>query len=143
MRKATSICFLLLALCSVTFGQSPQWTVVQNVVLYGQSQAISPTTLLTPSDPGMYRITMYFSTVSGISPIGTFNALYSGTDVSGVEIGDGSGAVCGKQGFHSSVPLTVSLKPNAPLTYQVRADIPPSSSCVYNLAITVEQLLQP
>jgi hypothetical protein len=37
-------------------------------------------------------------------------------------------------------PIAISLKPNVPLTYQVRAysQVP---SCHYNLAITVEQLM--
>ena len=140
MRKTTA-CFLIMLCSAIAFGQQqPQWTVVQSVVLFSQSQAIPQTTLLTPTEPGLYRLTVYFSGGGGASPQGAFDLVVVGTDISGVPSRTELGGPCAFSRFISLSPI-VSLKPSVPLTFEVD-NLGTSPGCVYNLAITVEQLVQ-
>jgi hypothetical protein len=141
MRKA-AICFLLLLCSAIAFGQQqPQWTVVQSEVLSNQNQPIAQT-LLTPTEASIYRLTIYFSVVSGPSPQGAFELTVVGKDISGLPLtGTPFGFGCGGPGFFQ-VSSAISLKPNLPLSFEVKSFGIPSQGCVYNLAITVEQLVQ-
>ena len=141
MRNAM-ICAVLM-LCSIlALGQGqPQWTVVQHVTLSQQLQPIPQTTLLTPTEPGIYRITVYFSGGNETGSSG-WSEVLNGTDITGAPLG-GVGDLnipCRGANWSFTFPITISLEPNVPLTYQVRAysQVP---SCHYNLAITVEQLM--
>ncbi len=141
MRNAT-LCFLLLLLCPVfSFGQ--QWQVVQHVELFNQTQAIPVTTLLTPTDPSIYRISFYFSAGPETRPGFTvWEANLNGTELSGTSLNTQANVHCGNpSSFSSTSPVAISLKPRVPLTYQVQlAGLQP---CQYNLTIIVEQLLTP
>jgi hypothetical protein len=140
MRSAT-ICFLLL-LCSVlAFGQQPQWAVVANVVLFSQVQAIPQTTIFTPTEPGIYRLTLYFSGGGGREGYReeVFEADLNGVDISGEAISYSPQVRCGTPIINSVSPI-VSLKPQQPLTYDVTAFVY-NAACQYNLAITVERLM--
>jgi hypothetical protein len=150
MRKAT-ICFLLLLCSVIAFGQQPQWTTVASVVLFSQNQNVPKTTIFTPTEPGVYRLNVYFSGgTHGAATNGAFEASVSGFDITGRPLSDDNGwgglgtlnVHCGgflQWGFLPQ--LTVSLEPNVPLVYQVLSQSA-SLDCVYNLAITVEQLVQ-
>lgn len=134
MRKLL-ICLLFLPLCA--FGQ--QWTVIQSVSVFNQTQAIPQTTLLTPSDAGVYRLTYYLSGGGGASPSGYYNLILSGNDISGGYFNPNIVATCGIEKFSSAAPI-ISLMPNEPLTYKVDAAGSLPSGCNYNLTITVEKL---
>src|SRR5579864_9130694 len=97
----------------------PQWTVIRHVVLYQQSAPISQTTLLTPTQPGIYRFTVYFSGGSGTGG-GRWLESLSGSDITGLSLGGlGSlGVLCGELLWQWTPPVVVSLKPEVPLTYQ-------------------------
>jgi hypothetical protein len=140
MRQAI-LSFLLL--CSaIAFGQEPQWTVVQHVVLLNQNQNIPLTTLFTPTEPAVYRLTIYFSGV-GTKGRGAFAYFLNGVDISGQTIEEGDEVSCPGTGFQSPPPITTILKPQVPFQYVVvNRDPFPPNSCYYNLAITVEQLVQ-
>ncbi len=45
-------------------------------------------------------------------------------------------------GYHLTQPITLSLQPNVPVTYGVETFRKTVASCRYNLAITIEQLVQ-
>ena len=65
MRKAM-ICFVVMLCSVIALGQGqPQWTVIQHVNLSQQIHPISPVTLLTPAEPGIYWLTVYFSGGTG------------------------------------------------------------------------------
>jgi hypothetical protein len=143
MRRAT-LC-LLLILCSViVFAQQPQWRTVASVALFNQTQAIPSTTLLTPSEPGIYRLNIYFSGGGGTAKFGTFTERLAATDITGYKLGDSGNftVFCGmNRAWQWLPPVTISLKPNTPLNYEVDS-YAVSPDCVYNVAITVEQLTQ-
>ncbi len=140
MRNAT-ICFLLL-LCSVlAFGQEPQWTVVKHVVLLNQTQSVRFENLLTPTEPALYRLSFYFSgNGNGAGQSGYYSVSLNGTDISGMPLGAGGYVLCYQIGWNSTT-TTAILKPQAHLSYTVFADNS-STNCTYNLAITIEQLVQ-
>ena len=140
MRKA--IFGFLLLLCSVlAFGQEPQWTVIKHVTLMQQNQPTSGF-LLTPTEPGIYRLTLYFSG-GDRKGSGGFEEMVNGTDVTGRPLSQWTtyGLDCSELYWQPIPPVTISLLPNAPLTYQVYSNSS-SPSCTYTLAITVEQLMQ-
>lgn len=143
MRNAT-LCFLLL-LCSVlAFGQEPQWTVVKHVVLMRQDLNIFQTTLLTPTEPALYRISLYLSGGVGSGPRtnAVWTATLAGTDITGARFEPTPLQIlCNQASWLSAPSITISLLPQVPLTYQV-INGGGGLTCQYNLAITVEQLVQ-
>ena len=142
MCKAT-ICFLMLLCSAIALGQQPQWTVVQNVVLSNQNEDIAKTTIFTPTEPGLYRLTLYFST-SGNGTTGWFLETLFGTDISGQDLSHLAiyQLECSTAAAYRPIPpITIRLRPNTPLAYSVDS-YRSNSPCVYNLAITVEQLVQ-
>ena len=141
MRKAT-ICFLML-LCSVlAFGQDePQWKVVKHVIFTQQTQRIGGT-LLIPTEPGLYRLNLYFSESGGGGPDSYYEAQLHATDVTGTSVDFAQLLYCSSAGAIWMPPIMVYLKPQKPLTYNVSVSPSPTASCQYNLAITVEQLVQ-
>jgi len=135
--------FFLLLLCSATsVGQEPQWTVIKHVILMQQDQSVFGT-LLTPSEPGIYRLNLYFS-VSGQEKgrQSYFMAHIHGTDITGSPVDNGQLFYCDSAGAFWMPPIMVALKPQEPLTYYVNRLQPPTAPCQYNLGITVEQLVQ-
>ena len=143
MRKA-AICFLLISCATIAFGQQqPQWTTVASVVLFNQTQGISEAPLLTPTEPGIYRLNFYFSgrgTERGEQHF--FTARMNYVDIEGDKF-DYTGIVfCSESAVFSMPPTMISLKPNVPLTYLLSLSNPSTARCHYNLAITVEQLVQ-
>lgn len=139
MRNAI-LCFLLM-LCSVlAFGQEPQWTVVKHLILTQQNTPIPFTTLLFPEDAGIYRVNISFSG-SGTENTGLWEAQLGGTDISGGQLNLGGEADCNVPNWTPIPSVMVFLKAKVPLVYRVfgRSATP---SCQYNLAITVEQLVQ-
>jgi len=140
MSKAT-LCFVMILCSVIAFAQQqPQWTVIQHVALSQQSQPIPQTTLFTPTSPGIYRLTVYFSGGTGTGT-GIWVESLNGTDITGLPLG-GSGNLaifCREANWQWTPPVVISLKPQVPLTYQV-SDIS-ASGCQYNLVITVEELL--
>jgi hypothetical protein len=144
MRKAT-ICFLMLLWSANAFAQEPQWTVVKHVVLFNQNQPILQTTLLTPTEANIYRLTVYLAGGgSRVSPDEAFLVDVRATDISG-QPWDGVGLIlpCNIQSVEWLPPATVISKPNLPLTYEVHSRLSvPLTDCTYSLAITVEQLVQ-
>src|ERR1035438_2679197 len=134
MRKAT-LCFLLLLFSALAFGQEPQWTVVQRVVLFDQSRAIPTTAIFTPTEPGLYRFTLYLSATGGRNGSGSFIETISGTDISGARLASSYQVECGRffAYWMPIAPITVSLEPNEPLVYKVDQLPPPGSTpCKYN-----------
>jgi hypothetical protein len=141
VRKVT-IWFVMMLCSALAFGQEPQWMVVRHVVLFNQTEAIPPTTLLTPTEPGEYRLSLYFSGV-GTTPGANQEGIadITGIDIAGAFLQTYVVIPCGFQPSYSSLPATtISLKPEVPLTYDVR--FANRSGCLYNLVITVEQLVQ-
>ena len=141
MRKVT-ICFLLM-LCSVwALGQQPQWIVVQNVVLFNQTTPIPLTTLLTPTEPGEYRLNAYFSGLGSGSDRNSNSGELDivGTDLTGAPMSNSLGLSCAQPIFSSLPTMTMILKPQVPLVYSVR--LGGTGVCKYNLAITIEQLVE-
>jgi hypothetical protein len=138
MRKL-AVCVLLLW-AAMAYGQ--QWTSVASVSLLQQSQPIPLTTIYTPSEPGSYRLSFYFSGGGGTptTPPGFFDATLTATDITGVATAIDFGASCRQARFISSTPM-VSLKAGVPLTYKVDTSGSIPNGCAYNIIITVEQLL--
>jgi len=138
----TTIVFFAVLLCSlvVVGQQQPQWTVVQHVELMQQGQPIAPTTLLTPTESGVYRLTAYFSSVGGTAA-GGWTEFLNATDITGGLVNGNLGLNC-RSGHYwfSTPPITAVLKANAPVTYQVSST--GAATCQYNLLIIVEQLQQ-
>ena len=145
MRKAT-ICptiglMMMVLLSGIALAQEPQWTVIEHVFLTQQTQSIEPTTLATPTEPGLYRISLYFSR-GGLFGKGSYAASLSGFDISGLPFGGGMTFDCASiAGWYSMPPTTLMLRPQSSLTYKV-VSANGQLSCYYNLAITVEQLVQ-
>ena len=141
MRNAKVFCVLLLG-SVISFGQQqPQWTVVEHVELMQQSQTIPLTTLLTPAESGVYRLTAYFSSVGGTAAT-TWSESLSATDVTGGLVNGNLNLNCRTGHYWSSTPpITAVLKANAPVTYQVSNN--GAATCQYNLVIVVEELQQP
>jgi hypothetical protein len=142
MRKVT-ICFLLM-LCSVlAFGQQ-RWAIVGSVALFNQSQGILRTTIFTPTELGIYRLNFYFSVLGGNEKeYGNFYEDVYITDISGQEWDPSPYGACSGGYYRPVDPITISLKPNVPVEFATHYEgVPRNSPCVYNLAITVEELVQ-
>lgn len=133
----------LLVLFAPMLCLAQQWQVVNSVALFSQNQAVQQTTLVTPSQSGLYRISMYFSVSSGVdvSPEAYFDTTITGQDVTGLPNVIDVGLSCKRTLFESVPTQNVALKAGVPLTYTVSTmGIP--GSCTYNLGIVVEQLVQ-
>lgn len=141
MREAT-ICFVMMLCSVVAFGQQqPQWKVVQSVALFNQTNPIPPTTLLTPTEPGAYRVSLYFSGVPKTAAYSNPVVQILGSDITGASIPNWLLQLsCNVPNWLSIPATTISLKPQVPLIYEL--DTGNSSSCLYNLIISVEQLVQ-
>ena len=141
MRKLL-VCLVLLMLPLLCGAQ--QWQVLPtSFAVFNQNQAVQQTTLVTPSQDGIYRISMYFSVSSGVdvSPEAFFDTTLVGEDVTGLPNVIDVGLSCKKTLFESIPTQNVALKAGVPLTYTVSTmGIP--GSCTYNLGIVVEQLVQ-
>jgi hypothetical protein len=143
MRKA-AIFFLVLLCSAISYGQEPQWTVVKHVFLTQQTANIFHTTLLTPTEPSLYRISAYLSGGVGGSPRtnAVWTATLAGSDITGAAFKPAPLQVpCNQTVWLSAPSIIISLEPQVPLTYQV-IDGGGGLTCQYNLAITVEQLVQ-
>lgn len=141
MRKA-SVCFLLVLCSTVAFAQQqPQWTVVSHLTLLQQNEMFV-TTLVTPTEPSLFRITVHFSGGQK-GGRGGFDLVLLGTDILGQQVGGQWHVSCNGNG-DSSVVIPTMLKPQAPLQLQVSDGNGDYSlpTCQYNLAIAVEQLVQ-
>ena len=140
MRKAIP-CLLLL--CSViAFGQEPQWTVIKHVTVMQQTQSVAGA-LLTPTEPGIYRLNLYFSgSGGGKGDQSYFIAHIHAIDTTGVPVDGGQTLYCNAAAAYWMPPIMVSLKPQQALSYYVIASPISTAGCQYNLAITVEQLVQ-
>jgi hypothetical protein len=142
MRKAT-ICFLLMLYSALALGQEPQWKVIQHIVLFSQTEPIAPTTLLTPTEPGEYRVSLYLSGLGTVPDNGRTQGDLEllGNDITGEPLQTLIYIDCANVAEFSSLPATtMSFKPQEPLKYDVR--LFGSSRCLYNIIITVEQLTQ-
>ena len=73
---------------------------------------------------------------------GTFYENIYGADITGRPLGVAIFASCSGE-YLPLAPITISLKPDVPLEFATHHEGPPGiTPCVYNLAITVEQLTQ-
>lgn len=136
MRK-TLLFSLVVMFASLAVAQ--QWQVVSSVSVFNQNRGIASTTLLTPSDPGSYRVTFYLSS-SGISNSpGYYEAVVAMQDISGQSGTIDIPTAC--NGVSRFLPTIepISLKPGVPVTYAVNASGSPGA-CVYNLSIAIEKL---
>ncbi len=141
MRKAT-LCFLLLLCSVIAFGQEPQWIVVKHVFLTQQNSLIPFTELVTPTEPGAYRITVYFSG-GDKTGTGSFELSVHGFDITGQLLNINTMTVnCNTETFSSMPPVTAILRPEVSLSFEVLPFKNIAASCQYNLVITVEQLMQ-
>lgn len=144
MRKVT-VCFLLMLSSVWAFGQQqPQWKVVASVVMFNQSHADGKhITLLIPTEPSVYRLNVYNSGGAGTNNNDHwgFVTVLSGVDITGQRLSFAQDIICGQPNVSWMPQAVVSLKPDEPLTYYVEGGSP-IPSCIYNLAITVEQLVQ-
>jgi hypothetical protein len=129
MRKTTMLCVLMLVGSLTAFGQSPvQWKVVQSLVLIRQTVPAQETTVFTPSEAGVYRISVYWSeTGKGSNQQFTL----SWTDITGSAQELGMSGV----GPSRSSPFVFIPKIGTPITY-----VGSGSIGVYNVAFTIEQL---
>ena len=134
--KKVAICLLLLC---ATVAVAQQWQSVANVVVFQQNQAIPQTTLLTPTTPGLYRVTVYFSTnaMGGNSP-GYFNESVTMQDISGQLDNFNIPVACTGNPRFEYTTIPIGLAPNVPVTFALSASGTPGP-CVYSMSIIVEQ----
>lgn len=130
---------LALVVLASTLAFAQQWQTVQGIWLPGQSAGIPLTTIMTPSNPGIYRLTFYISGGGGAATGGFFSAYLNATDISGQTQSTNLGSPCGLPRYISTTSV-VSLKVGEPLTYEVDSGNS-ELGCTFNLAITVEQLV--
>ena len=133
--------YILLLLCA-SLAVAQQWQTVPgaNVTLYGQNQSVPLTTLLTPTEPGIYRLVTYLS-VTGANSIvpGFFHSAVYVQDA-----GNSAGYIyqftetCAVGGSGSSPVSILSLKPGVPVTYEINGQSVPQG-CNYIFAVTIEQ----
>lgn len=137
MRKPT-ICLLLLLCSLAAFGQSqPQWRVVQSIILPNQTAPITQTTLFTPTEAGLYRLTVYISaTALSSGEEWSFGLIW--TDL--VEQNPFTLTVSAVRNGPGTITSIFSPRRNTPVSFQVEAENSPPPNSHYNLAFTVEQL---
>ena len=102
--------------------------------LAGQTGSISPTTLFTPGDSGLYRVTVYLN--SSAAGSGTIAGSVAWTDEVGPQAA--SGTVTNVDTYSSMNVIVRATSGNA-IRYSTTEA---GTSGAYNLFITVEQLEQ-
>lgn len=145
MRKTTA-CLIAILTCAWvnSFGQSngkPQWKVVKEFHLTGQTQSAGPITLFTPSEQGFYRVTVYLAAFTNMNQASGWSAAVSWTDRTGLagtiitstDLGDGNSySVVGPQSF--------SPKAGAPVQLFVEPQSPPPQNSTYDIELNIEEL---
>ncbi len=137
MRKV-AICLILLW-ASLASAQLQWQTLPESVSVFQQNQAVKQTTLFTPSQPGIYRVTFYFSDMGIPLAPSYYEALVTMQDISGKEQDIDVPITCSPLAGDVPAMIVIALKPNIPLTYAVNAG-GESGNCTYNLTVAVEQL---
>ncbi len=133
MRKAT-IC-LLVVLClwgATSWRGQPQWRVVQYVALTAQTAPISQTTIFTPTERGVYRLTAYLSAGGNQANwewLFNWNDLDGGSFQTGLDSSDGPSELGA---------MVFAPQPGIPVTYATTAK--PQLHGGYDLLFTIEQL---
>jgi hypothetical protein len=143
MRKVM-LCGLVLLCSCVSFSQTvPQWKVVKAVFLRNRTAAIQETTLFTPTENGLYRLSGYMS-ASNLQ--GIQNAFWSFilryTDLTQLE-SNSSMLVQGNGGVINTIDSHVfAVLKGTPISYEViKSDNPPPPpDAEYTIAFTIEQL---
>jgi hypothetical protein len=138
----TALCSLLLLCSSLSLGQTvPQWKVVKTVLLNNQTAAIPLTTLFTPTENSVYRLSAYMSARNlkpGLFDGWTFTFL--ATDFVNKNTSGNFVQVVGGPPYQSLGAWVFTPLKGTPVTYQVAEIGTPPPDAEYALAFTIEQL---
>lgn len=131
---------ICISTCGLAVSQTPQWTVVQDVILTQQKDNLPEVTIFTPTTPGLYRLSEYLS-VSGPPNSNAWDVVVKWQDVTGLHQSEQIGIGAGDSG-KGVIQLGARIfapKPGVPVTYYTfHGGDPPGS--VYNFGIIIEQL---
>jgi len=134
MRKTTMSLLVLLCLWGATSWQGqPQWRVVQHVVLTRQTAPISQTTVFTPTERGVYRLSAYLS--AGGSPQANWEWSFYWNDLDGVGF---QTSLDSSDGPSQVGAMIFAPQPGVPVTYATTSNPQPHGG--YDLLFTIEQL---
>jgi hypothetical protein len=134
---------LVFILCAAMSGaqRMPQWKVVQVVTMTHQTAAIPPTTILTPTHKGLYRLTGYMTSVMNTNQYGYWTFNFSCTDLSPQGSCNASMGVATGSGFSSYIPSYIFCPlPGTPVNYELDASDPPPLDSQYDFTFTIEEL---
>lgn len=138
----TAFCSLLLLCSCLSFGQTvPQWKVVKAVLLNNQTAAIPLTTLFTPTDNNVYRLSAYMS-ARNLNP-GLFDGwsfTLMATDLVNQQVSLNEVQVVGGPPYQSLGAWVFTPLKGTPITYHVVINGTPPPDAEYALAFTIEQL---
>jgi hypothetical protein len=161
MRRATLVCLAVVVLGSLAaiVGQNsgtkpPVVTyprIVGTVSLPGQTEAIPTTTIFTPKNSGLFRISIYMTTVKPTNYTSVWSYYLGWTDDAGVEQTNYPGVVTlnegnppqawgvQQSGYLWGPVLVFQAKAGAPVTYSV-TQLGTADGSTYELFFTIEQL---
>lgn len=121
--------------------------IAAQVALTGQTAPIPITTLLTPRNDGLYRVSAYLASAFPVDD-GNVNFQVGWTDENGSEqcpdLGNGTPCIALFGNMHPSdhndIVFMVRALAGTPITYSTSEIINPNGPPIYELFITVEQL---
>ncbi len=109
----------------------------------GQSTGIPDTTLITPTNDGLYRLSYYATTTTADNSGASFAAIIVYTDDAGDKTGTplpGGATNCGSPLSGSGGTFIVEAKAGHPIVFHMQQNFTPVS-CQYSFFMTTEQLM--
>lgn len=144
MRKSTiSLVAVLMCAWVSSFGQDnglPQWKVVKEFHLTGQTAAVPPTTIFTPVVDGLYRVSFYLSTFTQIPQQNSWSISVRWTDQTGFFGVIGGPLDLSAGGEWNQFSSIFRPRVGTAVTYQVSLSDPPPHDATYDVAVVIEKL---
>lgn len=142
MRKMILIAVLMCA-SVISFGQSnglPQWKVVKEFHVADQTASVPPTVLFTPTQKGLYRLSMYVSASTDIKQLTGWDMFVYWTDQTGLSANFLLGTDLTGGTTYQADSAMFSPQIGKPVTVFIQTSNPPPQDASYCVALVIEKL---
>ncbi len=143
MRRAIVLLAVMMMCAGFSYGQSkgvPQWKVVKEIHLSGQTAVVPPTTILTPAVEGLYRISLYDSASTVVQQQTVWSIVVDWTDKTGQDGNVGGQLIVQPGGMWNQYSSLCQPKVGTAVTFAVFASDPPPQDATYDVAVVIEEL---
>jgi hypothetical protein len=143
MRRAAIALIAVMMCAGYSFGQSnglPQWKVIKEFHVMDQTAGVPLTILFTPTQNGLYRLSMYVSASTDIRQLTGWDMFVYWNDQTGLPAQFLLGADLTGGSTYQADSTLFSPQIGKPVAVYVQTGNPPPQDASYDFAVVIEKL---